>query len=459
MRDTQAVSGNAVPLSWAAGAARPDPYVNLGDALSPVMVALVSGRPVTRAAMAVEAERPGMAARLAGRAGQAGLGGVDRMAAVGTIGQNLRGGSVALWGTGCSPYAGPPGKGARSPYRPPAGTDLRIAAARGPYAARLLSGGGRPAVPFGDPAMLLPRFHHRPVAPRYALGVILHLAELADRAHVAHPAPRLTRYDGIAPAYDLAPRAAGIAGLVEGFRRGFGPPTGDGGEDGIALITMVTAPDAGAIAARLDTIRACRRIVSTSLHGIALALAYGIPCLYLAPPPGPAGFGEVAVDPAGIDWPEGINPRFPDLYAGLGYRRMPFWRQPKDARTDWDAVMAAIDTAIDPAEGRDACAGARAEDLIAACPAGWAGAMRDLSPGQAALDANPLIATLPFMGRPDPIDRQRPVAPAAEGMPVAKPDPGSEGLLPKAPPRASTPAMTTGAATRAGPPGASGGRP
>ncbi|MEO1776563.1 MAG: polysaccharide pyruvyl transferase family protein [Pseudomonadota bacterium] len=310
-------SAGAVPLAWAGGvSATPETpaYVNLGDALSPVMVALVSGRPVARAPMTGRGER---------------------MAAIGTIGQGLSGGTVDLWGTGCSPNADPLAPGPKEPYRPPAGTRLQLAATRGPYAARLLSGGDFPALPYGDPALLLPRFHHRPVEKRCDLGVVLHLAELADRQLTVTPKPGLARYE-----------------VSEE-------------DSGIRLITMVAPPTLAGIADKLDELRACRRIVSTSLHGIAIAIAYGIPCLYVAPGPGEPGLSAVALDPKGAVWPDGVNARFPDLYAGLGAREMAFWVQPKRRATDWGALIDAVDRAgacaVDPAQ---------MDALAAACPAG-----------------------------------------------------------------------------------------
>ncbi|MEM9784008.1 MAG: polysaccharide pyruvyl transferase family protein [Pseudomonadota bacterium] len=306
---------------------------------------------------------------------------------------------MSIWGTGCSPYAGRPGSGPRLPFSPRADTAFDIAAARGPYTARLLTGGALPEVAMGDPALLLPRFHDRPVAPRYELGVVLHLAELADRTYEAHPAAGLVRYHGLPAAIDVPWDGQDAVG---GARRVFASGAAGAG-DRVALITMVTAPDAMSIADRVDTLRACRRIVSTSLHGIALALAYGIPCLYLASTAGPVGPGEAALDPSGVDLPEGLNPRFPDLYAGLGFSRMPFWRQPKAMPTDWNAVICAIDAMADPAVGLARCSGEMGDALAATCPAGVAG-LHAVSVGRAgpsarSLDANSDVRSIPFMGR------------------------------------------------------------
>lgn len=61
-------------------------YLNFGDALSPVMVALLSGRQIRRV--------PTRSRSL-------------RMAAVGTIGHGFAEGEVWFWGTGCSSWKNP----------------------------------------------------------------------------------------------------------------------------------------------------------------------------------------------------------------------------------------------------------------------------------------------------------------------------------------------------------------
>ncbi|MEL6768286.1 MAG: polysaccharide pyruvyl transferase family protein [Pseudomonadota bacterium] len=330
----QSLSGREAPLrlAWVAGNAGPPAYVNVGDALSPVMVSLVSGRAVERVPFVSEGAR---------------------MVAIGTVGQSVRGGQAAIWGTGCSPWANPLAAGAKRPYTPPENTALHLHATRGPYSARLLSEGGAPAIPFGDPAMLLPRFYAPMRRPRHALGVVLHLSELADRAFNAHPKPGLARYRL-------------------------------GGAPGVRLITMVAPPGSAAIRAKIDELLDCERIVSTSLHGIAIALAYSIPCLYLSAARGAPGLMHAPLDPAGTGDVPGVNARFPDLYAGLGQREMAWWRQPKDRETDWQALIDAVDRA-----------GANGplvpEGLAEACPAGLA----PLSPpaGGTVWD-HPLISSL-----------------------------------------------------------------
>lgn len=322
----------AVPLAWVGAARQGHSYVNVGDALSPVMVALVSGRPVRRAGFASSRHR---------------------MSAVGTVGQSLCGGTVEVWGTGSSPWANPLER-ERRPYRPPAGTVLRLHATRGPHSAALLSGGRAAAIPYGDPAALLPRFYAPAVEKRWELGVVLHLSELADRSFAAVPKPGLERY-----------RVPGDLAVA------------------IRLVTMVGPPGAEGVRAKIDELLACRRVVSTSLHGIALAEAYGIPCLYLGSAPGEPGLRRIAFDDPAI---AEVNARFPDLYAGMGRRDITFWRQRKLYPTDWEALIAAIDRHWEPVSPD-------LDALAEACPAGCAPLRA--APGATVWD-HPLIRFLPF---------------------------------------------------------------
>src|SRR5262245_25318399 len=110
------IEETAVPLAWA-GSTRKMEYVNLGDALSPVLVALCSGKSVRR--VPLRSSNP-------------------RLAAVGTIGHGLAGGTVWIWGTGSSNFRNPQAPAIeRLPYRPPSNTEFRFHATRGPISRRL----------------------------------------------------------------------------------------------------------------------------------------------------------------------------------------------------------------------------------------------------------------------------------------------------------------------------------
>ena len=323
----------AVRLSWVRGAHDPaaGAYVNVGDALSPLIVSMVSGRPVAFAPFAGKRRR---------------------MAAVGTIGQKLAGGAVDIWGTGCSPWSDPLNPVRRRPYAPPPGTTLTLHACRGPMSARLLSGDRPlPDIPFGDPVALLPRFYDPAPAKRWELGMVLHMSEVADRTFEA-------RAKDVLACYRV------------------------GENDGVRLITMIAAPTVSGIRGKVDEILSCRRVASTSLHGLVIAAAYGIPCLHLGSDPGPSGLAAAALTDA---LAERINARFVDLLMGCGARDIVYWRQDRGMPMDWGALMRAIDAQGTPLN-------TDADALMAACPAG--AAPLAAPPGGTVWD-HPLIAAAP----------------------------------------------------------------
>lgn len=282
-----------IPLAWAGSTMEMD-YLNFGDALSPVMVALLAGRDITRVPTRSK---------------------TTRMAAVGTIGHGFAGGEVWFWGTGCSSWKNPSAPSdERVKFEPPADSTFVITATRGPVSEQLLSGGkGGPGV-YGDPVWILPRFYRPNVPKKWKLGVILHLSELADRSNVAKPREGMLRFD-----------------------------IPDELKDDIHLITTVTPIDVKALGDKIDEILACERIVSTSLHGMVIAESYGIPCLNFAPHGPNKGLATVALDPPGD-----LDLRIVDLYRGLGQTELKLYVQPRGEKTDWADVMAACDSAWKP---------------------------------------------------------------------------------------------------------------
>ncbi|CAA0087495.1 Uncharacterised protein [Starkeya nomas] len=289
----------SIPLGWAGSTLQMN-YLNFGDALSPVMVALVSGKPVHR--LPTQSNAP-------------------RMAAVGTIGHGFSGGDVWFWGTGCSNWRNPSRpEPEREAFVPPPGSRFHVNATRGPVSEALLNGGGRGSGVYGDPVWLLPRFHAPPVAKKWKLGCILHLSELADRELEAHPREELLRYR-----------------IPAEFR------------DDVHLITTVTPISIDGLRDKIDEIRACERIVSTSLHGMVIAESYGIPCLYFSPATAGTGAGDLDL---GAD--STVDLRIIDLYRGLGRERLRAYLQPRGAPTDWAALMAAIDANWTPVDLPDA---------------------------------------------------------------------------------------------------------
>ena len=119
---------------------------------------------------------------------------------------------------------------------------LRIYSVRGPYTYQRCKELGYecPRI-FGDPGLLLPRFYTpKPLVPRYRLGLIFH--------HLERPPP---------------PSA------------------------GVRHITLIHQRDDDSATERIvDEIASCDMIYSSSLHGVIVAHAYGIPavwCQFYAP--------------------------------------------------------------------------------------------------------------------------------------------------------------------------------
>lgn len=291
---TFARSNGFVPLGWAGSTMKMN-YLNIGDALSPVMVALLSGKDVRRV--------PFQSKTL-------------RMGCVGTIGHGFAGGGVYFWGTGASRWSNPSAPiEDRKPFEISADSQFHVTATRGPVSEQLLTGGPEGGVGvYGDPVWLLPRFYRPSVEKKWKLGVIVHLSELSDRETEAHVRQELVRYN-----------------IPSELR------------DEIRLINTVSDISVGSIKDKLDEILACERIVSTSLHGMVFAESYGIPCLHL-----PSGGADTGLGERDLIGTETLDLRVIDLYRGLGMSSLQVYTQPPHEPTDWKALMAAIDHAWQP---------------------------------------------------------------------------------------------------------------
>ena len=284
-----------IPLTWVA-ATRTQHYLNLGDALSPVMVALLSGTQVAHNAHDAT---------------------TTRMAAVGTIAQHLKGGDVSVWGTGSSRYINTGVGVERIPFIPDRATRYRIHATRGPVSRALIGEENAVGAPvFGDPVWALPRFYDPKVEKKWEIGVIVHLSDLADRSLDALPREAYERYH--------------IPADFEGS---------------VHIINTLTAVSAASMREKLDEILACKRLVSTSLHGMVFAESYGIPCLYFSPRGAPEGLINRKLDPD-----DGYDLRITDLYQGLGRTHLPVYVQRRNKPTDWEHLMWSIDLAWEPVE-------------------------------------------------------------------------------------------------------------
>lgn len=271
--------GGRVPLTWARSVKG---VANLGDVAGVAVVGAISGcPPMTR-----------------GHSDH-----VTRLATIGTIGQAMQWGTVHLWGTGFD--AGLRAFGdRRAGFAAAPHTRYVVHAVRGPHSRRTLLQAGLQAPPiYGDGAWFLPRILPRPARPpRYELGVVVHLSEL----------------DAIA---------------LEG--RPVHPRYRHGEADGVRIITTLHAASWEGFRDRLADILDCRRIASTSLHGLIIAEAYGIPCLAF---PG-RGSGERAFDLEASE----VDHRYADFYRGAERATLPAFGQPFREETRWDRLIEAID--------------------------------------------------------------------------------------------------------------------
>ena len=156
-----------------------------------------------------------------------------KLIAVGSVLDQALDGDV-VWGTGVPPmcydaYYARPGRLAFLKLRRRV-PRIRVLAVRGPFTRDVLLANAVDCPPlFGDPALILPHFFDPPRKKRHAVALVPHLEDIG-------------RY------------------------RDCGVPTIDVRQDWQRVVSEIVA---------------CERIISTSLHGLIVAEAYGIPAVWL----------------------------------------------------------------------------------------------------------------------------------------------------------------------------------
>lgn len=261
------------------------PDANLGDALSAVIVAAICQLPITRAAFSADTER---------------------LAAVGTIGHALHFGKVHLWGTGFDMQRDR--TGALTGYSIPDDTDMVVHAVRGRRtAAALRERGLKVGENYGDPVWFLPKVFPQTGEKKWDLGVIVHISELDTPTADSLVRAAIERYH--IPA-DMADR--------------------------VHIINTYTPATIDGLREKVEEIVACRRILSTSLHGLVIAETYGIPCAWFATYEGESGL--LAIDG---DLP--IDHRMKDFYSGVDRDHVLSYLQPLAQPTDWKGAIRFID--------------------------------------------------------------------------------------------------------------------
>lgn len=280
-----------VPLAWVSTSPR-HPFANLGDALSPVIVSALSGVPIVHRDF--ESWK-------------------RRLACVGTIGHGFKNGVVHFWGTGIDPLKNPIDRSLEYYQKPPK-TKFHIHALRGRFSAQIF-GNQEMSVPtvYGDPVWFLPSIIQPALEKQYELGVIVHLSELTELTDTAGIKEHLLRYK-------LPPSLT----------------------NRIRIITTITQPNFAALEQKVQEITSCKRIVSTSLHGLVIAETYGIPCVWFRHYGRGVAYAQLDDESERVDW------RVRDFYSGVGVNKLFVYGQRRGKLTDWEDLIRVIDMHWEP---------------------------------------------------------------------------------------------------------------
>jgi hypothetical protein len=281
--------GSKIPLVWVRSTK--NAVCNLGDSLSALVVAVLTGKKI--APMGFTTKAP-------------------RLAAIGTIAQNLRGSNVHLWGTGLDAERRAFGDRA-SAFAAAPDTSYTVHAVRGAHTRDIMLKAGLHVPPiYGDAGWYMPRIiSDYKIEKKYELGVIPHISAMASKV----------------PQVDLHP---------SNLR--FHPSE----TDGVKILNTFHDPTWAGFKEKFEELLSCKRIVTTSFHGLILADAYRIPCIYF---PLGTGGGKIADIEAGSKM---IDHRVADFYSGGGKKKLPVFCQDNHEETPWDKVIAMIDRSYDP---------------------------------------------------------------------------------------------------------------
>ncbi|EHM00373.1 ExoV-like protein [Acetobacteraceae bacterium AT-5844] len=234
------------------------------------------------------------------------------MAAVGTIAQNLRGSTVHLWGTGLD--AGRRAFGNRTAaFAAAPDTQYVVHAVRGSHTRQVMLDAGLHVPPiYGDAGWYMPRLiSDFGIEKKYELGVIPHISAMASKS----------------PELDLR----------ESAKRFVGSET-----DGVHVFNTFHRATWAEFRSKFELLLSCKRIVTTSFHGLIIADAYRIPCIYF--PHGAAGATVAEIQPGS----KMVDHRVADFYAGGGRKTLPVYATHEHETTAWDSVIKAIDQLYEP---------------------------------------------------------------------------------------------------------------
>jgi hypothetical protein len=110
----------------------------------------------------------------------------------------------------------------------------------------------------------------------------------------------------------------------------------------IRIINTWTDASVPSLFAKVDEILTCKRIASTSLHGLVIAETFGRPCVWFAT----TGRGTAWVELASAGTT--VDHRVFDFYAGAGKVDLPVYWQDRAKATDWDDLIRWIDRSWAP---------------------------------------------------------------------------------------------------------------
>ena len=279
-----------IDLCWAR---TPEPLkkTNFGDGLSPIIVSALSGMQCQHTPFKCTRER---------------------LVSTGTIGNNPEGGLVHYWGTGfnCNIFSKEEEPPLEHHFVIPENTKFVVHATRGKISEKILNRASisTPQV-YGDPVTLLPKILTENVDKKYELGIIIHLSETEGKEITSQAKSIFKRYD-----------------------------IPDSLKDDVILINTYSPASLDGIKEKVNQIRSCKRILSTSLHGIVIPEVYEIPCLNFN-----TRFNGIKTldldDDAHL-----LDHRFRDFYSGIDVKKLSVYgRERKLGKTPWEGIFKYID--------------------------------------------------------------------------------------------------------------------
>lgn len=286
-----------INLCWARLGAERN-FVNFGDALSPIIVAGLSNMKVRYIDQDINY--------------------YSKLSAIGTIGQNLKNGESDVWGSGFDATINPDSREVKR-YHLPSNTHLNVLATRGRFSELLLNSQGVSTQGvYGDPGWFAKYLVPEDVDKKYELGIIVHISELEKQALDSVTKEAYKRY------------------LISGDLK-----------KEIKVINTYAKDSIDGVLNKIREIKSCKRILSTSLHGLIMAEMFDIPSAWF-------GFSKTQ----GIKTPlyvyDPVYPldhRFRDFYSGTSsHDYVLTYHSPRNESCDYSKAIDFLDKEWKPVE-------------------------------------------------------------------------------------------------------------